>query len=140
MRSVALIILLGSSHTMASETTCSKAIIDKFLQAREIFLSVDSLQKDGYRSPDAVLWKSETDKLGKKCNSASYIELPFGRAIGVSELYDLMGAYIYGKGIEEWQAKFSLAQICYENKKVCSKYLEKTSSKDLDDLLKDDES
>ncbi|MCY1552803.1 hypothetical protein D9M68_892230 [compost metagenome] len=60
--------------------------------------------------------------------------MPFDRAVGVYELYDLMGAYISGKGVEEWQAKFSLALVCHENPDACSKYVKKTSSKELEDF------
>ncbi|WP_139381050.1 hypothetical protein [Pseudomonas ogarae] len=135
MKNIALLSLLLSCHAMANETPCDNAIIEQFHKARELYLSIQNIHTEGYQNPKIAIWKSETDKLRQKCNSISYIDLPFDRAIGAHDLYDLMGAYINGKGVEEWQTKFSLALVCHETPNACSKYINKTSPKELEEFL-----
>ncbi|WP_447791037.1 hypothetical protein [Pseudomonas farris] len=135
MKNIALLSLLLSFPVMANEFSCDEAIIEQFHKARELYLSVQSIHAEGYQNPKIAIWKSEVDKLRQKCGSISDIDLPFDRAIGTHNLYDLMGAYIDGKGIEEWQTKFSLALVCHENPGACSKYINQASPKELEDLL-----
>lgn len=135
MKSIVFLSLLLSCHVMANEPPCADAIIEQFHKARELYLSIQSIHTEGYQNHKIASWKSEADKLSQKCNSISYMELPFDRAIGTHNLYDLMGAYISGKGIEEWQAKFSLALVCHETPNACSKYINRASSKELEDFL-----
>lgn len=135
MKHIALLSLLLSSHVMANEPPCDGAIIEQFHKARELYLSIQGIHTEGYQNPKIASWKSEVDKLSQKCSSISDINLPFDRAIGTHNLYDLMGAYINGEGIEEWQAKFSLALVCHEKPDACSKYINQTSPKEIEDLL-----
>jgi len=135
MKNIALLCLLLSSHAVAKDPSCDDAIIQQFHKARELYLSAQSIRVEGYQNSKVANWKSETDKLRQKCNAISYINLPFDRSVGVHDLYDLMGAYINGKGIEEWQGKFSLALVCHETPDACSKYISQTSPKDLEDFL-----
>ncbi|WP_141234422.1 hypothetical protein [Pseudomonas sp. Irchel s3b6] len=136
MKKIAFLgLLLLSCHVMAKESSCDDALIEQFHKARELYLSIQSIHTQGYQNPKIATWKSGVDKLSQKCNSMSYINLPFDRTIGTHDLYDLMEAYINGKGIEEWQAKFSLALVCHETPAACSKYISKTSPNDLDEFL-----
>lgn len=137
MKNIALISLLLSCPVMANEFSCGDAIIEQFHKARELYLSIQNIHVQGYQNPKVATWKSEVDKLRQKCGSVSDIDLPFDRTIGTHNLYDLMGAYIDGKGVEEWQAKFSLALVCHEKPDACSKYINKASSKELEDFLND---
>lgn len=136
VKNIALLSLLLSCHVMANESPCDDAIIEQFHKARELYLSIQGIHAEGYQNPKIAAWKSETDRLREKCDSISDIDLPFDRAIGTHNLYDLMEAYINGKGVEEWQTKFSLALICHENPNACSKYINKTSPKEIEDFLK----
>jgi|GEM_PF-5407986 len=135
MKKIALILLLLSQGAMADDVLCGDAIIKEFHKARALYLSPESIRARGFQDPRMKAWKEGVDRLSEKCPKLSYIDLPFGRAIGVSSLYDLMFAYINGKGIEEYQAQFSLALVCHEKPDACSKYIEKPSADAFEDFL-----
>lgn len=134
MKKIVLLTFLLSCNAVASEPSCDKAIIEQFIKARELYLSIKSISSEGYQNPRIALWKSDVEELSQRCGFSS-IDLPFDRSVVAHDLLDLMGAYIFGKGIEEWQAKFSLALVCHENPEACSKYINKESSKELEGFM-----
>lgn len=133
---VFILFLSFSLSAKTEDVECQKLIVDQFKQARELYLSVSDFHSLGYQSPKVASWKEKTSAVVQKC-STDTIALPFDRTIWASDLYSLMQAYIQGKGIEEWQAKFSLALICTQSPKACEPYINEPSQEELSDIWND---
>ncbi|EHH2507426.1 hypothetical protein [Vibrio parahaemolyticus] len=129
----ALFLSLFFSSSALSSADCDNQVLSQFQNARHLFLTEESIHENGYSNEKVALWKQAVDQLNEKCITA--IDIPFDRGVYPSDLYSLMSSYISGKGIEEWQSKFTLALICTESPSVCEPYMTKLPSQDDIELL-----
>ncbi len=119
--------LLGiflSFSALANNLNCERLIVDKFESARGLYITEANIHKIGYQNSRLASWKVEVDDLNSKCANEA-VKLPFDRQIYAADLYSLMQSYITGKGLEEWQAKFTLALVCNKTPSACERYIVK---------------
>ncbi|QJY38205.1 hypothetical protein HOO69_16690 (plasmid) [Vibrio europaeus] len=132
-RILCVLSIVLSFSSFANDLNCEQLILDQFEGARILYSTEADIHRLGYQNPKLASWKEGVDKLNSKCVTEA-IELPFERQIYTSDLYSLMQAYITGKGIEEWQTKFTLALVCNQAPSACEKYISKPTDTELEAL------
>lgn len=114
------ILALTPVVSFASTSDCSEQIVGKFKEAREMYVKHhEELTTKGFAYAPAKKWLKEVKELEHSCKDNNGILLPYDRTIQASDLENLMIAYIRESGIEEWQAKFTLADVCSNSPKAC---------------------